>query len=95
VPHYARRVDDNQPDLVAGLRKLGLSVAVTSSLGNGFVDIVVGCGGRNYLFEVKDPAKPPSARTLTQDEQRFHNEWRGQVAVVCTVEDVLSHIYER
>lgn len=35
------KVDGNQTKVVEALRKAGLSVAITSSLGNGFPDLVV------------------------------------------------------
>lgn len=78
----AARIDDNQNAIVECFRALGASVAVTSSLGGGFVDIVVGAHGKNCLVEIKDGDKPPSARTLTKHEQKFHEEWQGMVAVV-------------
>lgn len=37
----AARVDANQTKVVEHLRKAGLSVAITSALGNGFPDLVV------------------------------------------------------
>jgi hypothetical protein len=42
----------------------------------------VGHGNRNWLLEVKDGSKPPSARRLTTDEADWHVLWQGQVAVV-------------
>ena len=85
----AARVDDNQAALVAALRQLGISVHSTAALGDGFPDLCVGFRGRNYLLEVKDPAKVPSKRVLTPDEQDWHTRWTGQVAVVETLEDCL------
>ena len=87
------RVDSNQAALVKELRQMGLSVAVTFSLGHGFPDIVVGWQGKNFLFEVKNPDKPPSARVLTGDEQTFVDEWRGQIATVLNLADVLQAIH--
>lgn len=84
------RVDANQPSLVKELRDLGYSVAITAQIGSGFPDLVVGKYGKNWLLEVKDPAQPPSGRKLTIDEAAWHVEWKGQVAVVETVEDVLE-----
>lgn len=87
---YARRVDDNQKDIIAAFRKLGYSVRDTSRLGEGFPDICCGKAGRTYIFEIKDGKKPPSARKLTPAEQKFKNEWRGQYTVIESVDDVLA-----
>ena len=87
------RVDSNQAALVKELRQMGLSVAVTSSLGHGFPDIVVGWQGRTFCFEVKNPDKPPSARALTKDEQEFRDTWKGHLAVVMTLDDCLKAIH--
>lgn len=86
-----RRIDGNQKELVGQMRKIpGLTVRHTHMVGDGFVDITVGFRGRNYLLEIKDPAKPPSARKLTPDEEKFHAEWMGQAAVVETIDDVMK-----
>lgn len=67
-------------------------VADTADLGAGFPDAVVGYRNYNWLIEIKDPAKPPSARKLTAAEVRFHDNWTGQVDVIMTVDEVLSLI---
>ena len=86
------RTDANQTEIVETLRKMGLSVCVCSALGNGVPDILVGYGGRNYLIEIKDGDKAPSKRALTEDESDWHNRWRGQATVCCTVQDVLRMV---
>ncbi len=87
----ARRIDGNQNEIVDSLRKIpGVSVAVTSMIGNGFVDIVVGYKDINYLFEIKDPAQPPSKRVLTPDELEFHKGWCGQISVVEKLDEILK-----
>ena len=88
----ARKTDTNQAALVKQMRKIGLSVFITSGVGDGFLDIVAGIRGINYLFEIKDPDKCPSARKLTQDEQDFFNSWKGQVHKVETIDDVIKII---
>lgn len=69
---------------------MGASVAVTSSLRNGFPDIVVGYKGENYLIEIKDGSKPPSQRELTEDEKKFHENWNGSVQIVCNIDDLIT-----
>jgi len=86
------RTDANQTEIVAALRKLGYSVAITSSLGNGFPDIVVGKHGKNWLFEIKDAAKFPSEQRLTDKEQEFFDNWRGQVSKVNSLDQILEVI---
>lgn len=82
------RVDGNHAAIVKRLRELGMSVANTSRLGEGFPDIVVGWRGINGMFEIKDPLRFPSERRLTDDEEKFHTAWKGQVDKVETAEEV-------
>lgn len=57
-------------------------MSVTSGVGNGFPDLLVGYRGRTTLLEVKDGEKPPSGRKLTEAEAYFLASWRGGPAVV-------------
>ena len=84
------RTDTNQTEIVKALRAVGASVAVTSSLGKGFPDLVVGWQGRNYLLEVKDGTLPPSRTRLTPDEQKWHDSWRGHVVTIYSADDALE-----
>lgn len=85
----AAKVDGNQKAIVAALRKAGCSVQSLASVGRGVPDLLVGCAGRNFLLELKDSSKPPSARKLTGDQQTWHDDWRGHVVIVETVADAL------
>lgn len=87
----AARRDGNHAAIVADLRRLLGAACVfdTAAVGDGFPDIVVGDGRRNWLFEIKDPAQPPSGRRLTDAEARFHDAWPGQVDVIESAEDAL------
>lgn len=89
---YARRVDSNQNEIVALMRDLGASVLILSAVGKGCPDILAGIRGRNILIEIKDGNKPPSARKLTEDEKRFHDEWNGQVCVIKDVTEAIALI---
>ncbi len=60
-------------------------------MGKGFPDLAVAWQGKNYLFEVKNPNKPPSARKLTPDEQTFFDTWKlqGQVDIIHNANDAM------
>lgn len=88
----AARTDANQAEIVEVLRQIGATVCVLSAIGKGCPDLLVGVHGVNYLMELKDGSKPPSARKLTRDEVLWHTCWRGQVAVVESVADALACI---
>lgn len=84
------RKDSNHNEIVKAFRSMGVSVYDTAQLGNGFPDIAIGIGKVNVLIEIKDGTKPPSARKLTTDELAFHDEWRGWIEIVCSVDDVVN-----
>lgn len=88
----AKRTDANQKEIVKILRNLGASVLIISDLGKGVPDLCIGYRGRNYLLELKDGKKPPSARRLTQDEQTFHDEWLGQVTIISSLDEALTFL---
>lgn len=89
----AAKVDDNQPQLVKDLRKMGYKVAITSQVGTGFPDLVVRHPSDQTalrLCEVKDPAKIPSKRRLRPGQEEFADEWGDAVILVERVEDVIE-----
>lgn len=90
----AARIDANQKQIVAALRQAGCSVQSLAPVGKGCPDLVVGRDGRNFLIEVKDGAKVPSARKLTEDEKRWQEQWQGQVCVVEDVDQALQLVSE-
>jgi hypothetical protein len=86
----ANKIDANQNNIVAALRKAGATVRIISQ-GDGIPDLLVGYRGRTALLEVKDGDKPPSARKLTPAEQKFFNEWAGGICMIVeSVEDALE-----
>ena len=86
----ACKVDANQPEIVAALRAQGCSVAITSSAGDGFSDLVVGLMNINLLVEVKDGSKPLSAQKLTKAQVEFREAWRGQYCIVNSVDQAIE-----
>lgn len=88
----AAKVDANQSEIVAALRSIGVTVQPLHAVGGGVPDLLCGWQGENYLLEVKDGSKPPSARRLTTDQVKWHGDWRGQKAVVCSVIEALEAI---
>ncbi len=89
---YSRRVDDNQEAITKAVRQMGVSVWVTSSLGDGAPDEVWGFRGKNWLVEIKDGEKYASQRKLTPCEKAFHDRWRGQIAIISNLEEAVKLI---
>ena len=87
------KVDANQVEIVKALRAAGCTVQSLAATGQGVPDLLVGFRSRTYLLEVKDGAKPASARKLTPDQVIWHQNWRGgPLVVVESVEQALSVI---
>lgn len=84
----ACKVDANQNAIVKILRQMGASVTITSAMGDGFPDTVVGIRGSNYLVEIKPDAKAK----LTPAQVVFHQTWRGQIHVVRSMNDAVELI---
>lgn len=88
----AARRDANHKDVGDYLRALGWSVLDLASLGNGCPDLAVGKPGFAALIEIKDGSKPPSARKLTEDEQRVRDNWQGPYVVALSGEDAAEQL---
>jgi hypothetical protein len=65
----AAKVDRNQSEIVAALRKRGAVCILTHQLKNAF-DLIVCFNGKTHMVEIKDGELPPSARKLTEGELR-------------------------
>lgn len=92
VYRKAARVDANQAEIIKAARRLGATVEVTSAVGKGFPDFVMGIFGINFLIEVKDGEKVPSQRKLTDDQVRWHHKWNGTVHVIKSVDEIIELI---
>jgi hypothetical protein len=88
----AAKVDANQRQVVAALRDAGATVQLLHAVGEGCPDLLVGYRGGNFLIEVKDGQKPPSAQKLTPQQEIWHRDWRGHRVVVNSPEAALAAI---
>ena len=86
----AAKVDKNQTEIVDAFRRMGFSVQHLHTVGGGVPDLLIGRGGVNLLVEVKDGGKAK----LTEDQIKWHDEWRGQVAIVRNIDDVVKLVSE-
>lgn len=84
----AAKVDANQSIVIGAFRRLGCTVQPLHMVGMGCPDALVGFKGRNYMVEIKDGEKVPSARKLTEPEAEWHRDWRGHVCIVESLDDV-------
>jgi len=95
VIRRAPKKDRNHPEIVAALRAAGCGVCDLAAVGAGVPDLLV-ClptwPHKSFLLEVKDGRKPPSARKLTPDQEKFHAAWRGEIAVVTSVAEALAAV---
>ena len=90
---YANRIDANQNKIVDALRKAGAVVRIISQ-GDGIPDLLVGYKGFTILMEVKDGDKVPSARKLTEAEQKFFNDWQGGLLMIVNSPEEALEILE-
>jgi hypothetical protein len=85
----AARRDDNEDEVVNALRSRGVFVKKIND--GGTFDLLCYHRGKTVLLEVKDGKKPPSARKLSDAEQKFHEDWPGDnLHVVTSAEDAIT-----
>ena len=90
-PPRAHR-DANHPAIVDALTRCGCTVVDLAAVGAGVPDILVGVGGHNFLLEIKDGTRAPSARKLRETQVEFIATWRGHTAVVTDVPQALAAV---
>lgn len=89
---HAAKIDINQPEIVADLRTIpGCTVEVLSAVGMGVPDILVGYRGVNYLLEIKSEWAT-EGKELTPMQQKWHDNWTGQKAVIWSSGDAMKAI---
>lgn len=88
----AARVDDNQTQVVAALRKLP---GVTVELGHD--DFLVGYQGRTFWVELKNPNKRNAdgswkVGALKADQLRIASDWCGHYLITDSLSEILRDI---
>lgn len=89
LSRHANARDANERVIVNGLRSIGASVYRV----NEPCDIIVGFRRVNYLFEIKLPLGPKggaSHSAQTADQVQFEQTWRGQYAVVRSLDEAIA-----
>lgn len=85
----AARRDAGEQDIIKAMRACGAYVKVIND--EGTFDLLCYYNGHTLLLEIKDGTKPPSARRLTDAEQRFHDEWPGSnLHIINSVQEALD-----
>lgn len=87
----AKRKDSNHVEIGDGLRAHRWSVLDLAQYGVS-VDYAVSKPGFACLVEVKDGNKPPSARKLTDEEQKLRDRWEGPYVVAISLLDALAQL---
>ena len=93
MTYYAKKVDDNQSDIVKVLTKVGCFVMDLSGSGRGVMDILVFRGKRMWAVEIKDGSKKPSAQCLTPAQIVMHAKVAaagGEIHIVRSVDEALA-----
>lgn len=91
----AARKDRNHGEIVSALRRVGAVVNDAVARSPCGFDALVGWRGVFRTLEIKDGAKPPSARQLTDTEQRHADACRAAGLphhVVCSVAEAFAAI---
>jgi Holliday junction resolvase len=91
----AAKTDRNQTEVVTALRQVGASVQSLAATGKGVPDLLVGYKGINYLMEVKDGNKVPSAQKLSIDQEHWHSVWQGTVHIVKSIDEALKILQDK
>lgn len=82
-----KRVDQNQKEIVDALRAVGCLILDLTAVGNGCPDLLVARHDTLYLLEIKNPG---TKGKLNARQQKWHDEWKGQVAIASTVDEAFA-----
>ncbi|MEN8171404.1 MAG: hypothetical protein ABFS03_00840 [Chloroflexota bacterium] len=90
---FAAKIDKNQPEIVAALRKIpGVTVQL------GMDDILVGYKGKNHWFEIKEPETVSKKTGKVMDskikpsQHKLRDTWAGHYSIVWNIDQILAEI---
>lgn len=84
----AKRVDQNQKDVVKALRNSGAYVFHLHEVGQGCPDLLVGINNQTYLVEVKMPKGK-----FTDAQVKFMAKWTGSPVIrITSVEEAIAFV---
>ena len=79
--------DANQQPIVDLARQIDAMVTITSGVGDGFPDLVVGFRNQNHLVEVKIPGGE-----LRESQKRFIRNWPAPVWVIDSGQELVTRL---
>ena len=82
-----KKVDSNQAQIIADLKKIGVSVLNLSRVGGGCPDILVGWQGKNILIEIKT-----AKGNLNDSQIEFFEQWKGPKFVCKSINEIIEII---
>ena len=83
----ASKTDRNHVEIMQTFRAHGFSVLDLSAVGKGCPDLLCANEKKTVMVEVKDGLKPPSQRQLNDKQKDFHAGWKGDIAIITTVQE--------
>lgn len=89
------QLGDGAPDVIAGTDGLTIIGRMSARQRSQIIDLVDSWGysffnGANVMVEIKDGEKPPSKQKLTSDEEKWHKDWKGQICIWRSDEEVIE-----
>jgi hypothetical protein len=86
----AAKKDDNHNEIAKAFRALGCGWIDTYQFGSPMLDGLAEINTETWMIEIKDGAKPKSARKLTVGETKSFSTWRGKMAIIESLSDVVA-----
>lgn len=86
----AARVDNNQAEIVAALRRCGISVEVVGKP----LDLLICCRGVTSLGECKSkrPTSEGGSHGLTKEQVDFVSRWPGKIHTLTSPEQAVAEV---